>query len=342
MKTLGAFIFVLFLTLLMTACFAEKRKSQELISGDKNQVILVPPQSSGLPVVKSAAPQLLSKQQREAIYFSASLEKEALKILTKNPSFDEMTLFSVLSYALETSYGVKKSPPTRLDCSRFRFAAEPKSSPNSASKISVFKTCQRPESLITEIDISRDQAELDIKFLAKEWIPVLGLSATLSGDNVQCRLHIENKKLASLSCVNWIRTLGVTNTSAEELRLKTFIFDRKNAHQFVLKGGLYKDLVERKKIEIDVPLEGKIKRFEKEIEFVDQYADSLLEAEKPAAIDPAAKPSDKSTAQRMQVMPVAPADPATPVEKIDSEEILETQETPTNGGVPPNPLRRGR
>ena len=183
----------------------------------------------------------------------------------------------------------------------------------------VFKICQKPESQIAEIEISPDQATLSIVFLPKEWIPVLGLSATLSGDNVRCALHIEKKKLTSLRCENWIRTLSVTNTSAEELRLKTFVFERNNSHQFILKGGIYRDLVERKKIEIDVPLDGKIKRFEKEIEVIDQYAETPAELEKPSV--------ENASPKRLQIMP------------IDSSETTETQDY---GGVPQNNGRQGR
>ncbi len=329
MKWLNPLFVVLYLTLTTTGCFQEKAKPIIPLPTETEDKLSTSSVKIS-PLVHGAAPLLFKKDQREAIYFSASLEKEALKILTKNPSFDELTLFSVLSYALETSYGVKKTAPFRLDCSRFRFSAESSFSADKSAKIAVFKTCQKPESRIAEIEISRDQSALSVLFLSKEWIPVLGLSATLSGDNVRCDLHIEKKKLARLHCQNWIRTLGVTSTSAEELRLSTFVFDRQNSHQFVLKGGLYKDLVERKKIEIDVPLEGKIRRFEKEIEVIDQYAESLAEAEKPAV--------ENSRPTRMQIMPIE-SKPEVPSPDSKVEVKVDAVETRENGGVPPSPTR---
>lgn len=330
MKTINLAFSVLFLTFCGAGCFSEKSKKGSAVQAETNQMSGLPPTS--VPLIKAAATEIFRKDQREAIYFSASLEKEALKILTKNSQFDELTLFSVLSYALETSYGVKKTPPSRLDCSRFRFSEDLNTKGFSARKVSVFKTCQRPESLIAEIGISANQSELSITFLSKEWIPVLGLSATLSGANVQCQLRLEKKKLAGLVCENWIRTVGVTNVSAEELRLKTFVFDRSNAHQFVLKGGLYKDLVERKKIEIDVPLEGKIKRFEKEIEVIDQYADSVAETAKPTTQD--------ASATRMQVLPVDSATAPVPA-AAEPEAGLEVLDNGQFSGVPV-PRRKGR
>lgn len=317
MQNIKRTFFDLFLTLALSSCFAEKNKTSVQETSEKSASLAF---ENKIVPVQATPQQLFRKDQREAIYFSASLEKEALKILTKNPSFDELTLFSVLSYALETSYGVKKSPPSHLDCSRFRFVKQTEGSASKPTKVVVFKTCQKPESKIAEIEISKDQANLSIAFLSKEWIPVLGLSATLYGENVRCELEIEKKKLASLRCQNWIRTLGVTNTSAEELRLNTFVFDRKNSHQFVLKGGLYRDLVERKKVEIDVPLEGKIKRFEKEIEVIDQYAEEAAEPEKPRTVQP--------EVERMQIKPVDSSNDVAPTE--------------INGGVPPSSRRQGR
>lgn len=329
---------VLFFTLSLTSCFSKTEKSIPLTAtATEKPADSLEELPGSLPRIlaqpKIIEFELFKKEQREAIYFSAGLEKEALKLLTKNPTFDELTLFSVLSYALETNHGVKKSPPVHLDCSRFRFVSELQKPAEIESKISVFKTCQKPESRIAEISIGKDQTSIEIKFLAKEWISVLGLSSTLSGNNVLCQLRIENKKLASLRCENWIRTLGVTNTSAEELRLGTFVFERKSLHQFLLKGGIYKDLVERKKIEIEVPLEGKIKRFEKEIEVIDQYLEAAVASEKPSA--------ETSRPTRMQVMPETNPQPELVVPDRHPEPRPETLEAPESGGVPASP-RQGR
>ena len=54
---------------------------------------------------------IFSKEMREAIYFSNSLEREALKLILKNNSLQKLTLFSVLSYIVETNAGVKKKHP---------------------------------------------------------------------------------------------------------------------------------------------------------------------------------------------------------------------------------------
>ena len=185
------------------------------------------------------SPELLSKIQRESIYFSASLEREALKILLKDASLEEQTLFSVLSFAVETSAGVKKMAPGRLDCSRFRFekvATEPRS-------VIVFKTCQKPETPIGKIEVGLTDAILKITFFIREWGAIVGLPVALTGADTICEISIVDKKLDRLDCQNWARTVSASDISAEELRLKVFSFNRKASEQFVLKGGRFKDLI---------------------------------------------------------------------------------------------------
>ncbi|MBC7465269.1 MAG: hypothetical protein H7256_04700 [Bdellovibrio sp.] len=214
-------------------------------------------------------PQLLSKVQREAIYFSASLEKEALRLMTKGQYADDMSLFSVLSFAVEIAAGVKKNALNRLDCTRFRFVADPRDK----NLIEVFKVCQKPEALVAKIKQASEGSHLTVTFLIKEWAAVVGLSVAVTGNDVVCDLQIKNKKLSQLECLNWTKNLVSSATSSEELKLKTFIFNRDQQSQFLVKGGIYKDLVERRKIEMRVPLEGKIKLIEKEIEVIDEFAE---------------------------------------------------------------------
>ncbi len=292
------------------------------------------------PEAKVKAPEeLIGKEFREAIYFSASLEKEALKILTRNSSFDDQTLFSVLSFAVETNSRVKKSSPPHMDCSRFRFQ---KNLDNSRF-IQVYKVCEKPETLIAELQASLDKKRMTVVFYTTKWTSVIGLAATLSGKNIECELKVEKKKLTGLNCNHWSRMLNVSTTGAEELRLKTFLFARESTPQFILKGGIYKDLVERKKIEVLVPLDGKIKRIEKEIEVIDEFAGRDGTTNPPAVSVPPTrsgritldgKASSPSQVFEIQENPdtkkMAPVNP-----NKDEFVPYEGQQNSENGGIPP-------
>lgn len=210
-----------------------------------------------------------TKPLRESLYFAASLEREALRLITKNKSFNRPTLFSVLSYALEIEAGTKKSAPTGLDCTRFSFE-------KIKQKINFYKTCEKPRRLMAVLAPTFDQKNLEVEFYTKEWAAVLGLAVALTNPEVKCQISIKESKLQDLTCSHWSFLLEQNQMSSTEVRLQTWQFNRTAKDQFILKGGFFKDLIQSKKIEIRVPLAGQIKLIEKELEVKDDFAAEKL------------------------------------------------------------------
>lgn len=253
----------------------------------------------------AAKDRILTKTQRESIFFAASLEKEALKLLLKNPTFDELTLFSVLSYAVESHFGIKKVIPQNLDCARFRFEIDNINKNN----VLIYNICQKPDSLIARIE--KGLSSLKVIFFIKEWAQVVGLSVTLTGTDIICDMQISDnltktneKKLTSLNCYNWARAIKSANLAVEEMRLKVFSFNRMQANQFILQGVITQDLIERRKIEMQVPLEGKIQLIEKEIEVIDEYADAVrIKTNEPANEPRTELPVEAGKSNQLQITP---------------------------------------
>lgn len=206
-----------------------------------------------------------NKELREAIYFSNSLEREALKLVLKDSSLQKLTLFSVLSFVVETNSGAKKTTPFGLDCGKFDVRRDGKI-------IKIFKSCVRPYAEMVNIKTLDEGGAYELEFLIKEWADIVGLSVTLTGENVRCQLGIKEKKLYSLKCDNWSYQTESDQISSTVIKAKEFLFQRDAQKQFVIKGGFFKELVENKNINIVVPLEGKIKIFEKEIRVIDDFA----------------------------------------------------------------------
>ncbi|MGZ3726266.1 MAG: hypothetical protein ACXWQQ_10705 [Pseudobdellovibrio sp.] len=207
---------------------------------------------------------LFSKVFRESIYFAASLEREALKLLLKDNSLQKSTLFSVLSYAIETKSGSRKSTPLGLDCGKFEIKQD-------KNFYSVQKACQNPHREAVLINALSEDKDYEIRFMIPQWGSVLGMSAVLTGSDVKCKMHIIDQKLNSLVCENWTYQVTEDQLSATVIKLDEFTFLRNADQQFHLKGGFYKELVQNKKIDILVPLEGKIKIIEKEIKVIDDF-----------------------------------------------------------------------
>lgn len=213
---------------------------------------------------------VFSKTLRESIYFSNSLEREALKLILKDNSFQKNTLFSVLSFVVETNSGAKKTTPYGLDCGQFVVKPEGK-------YIRIIKACVKPHSEIATIRIVEEESLYEIEFLIKEWASVVGLAVTLTGDNLRCSLRVKEKKLSGLNCDNWSYQTSSDQFSSTVVKAREFIFSREAKRQFVIRGGFFKELVENKKIDIMVPLEGKIKIIEKELRVIDEFAHKLNE-----------------------------------------------------------------
>ncbi len=209
---------------------------------------------------------LFSKVFRESIYFAKSLEREALKLLVRDSQQQNQTLFSVLSYAVESYSGAKKSAPFGLDCTRYDFK-------KSGELISVFKMCTKPAIEIATINVRSKDQDYEINFKIHEWARVIGPSAALTGSDVNCRLEILKEKLNLLSCQNWAMQTNQEQLSATVIKTDEFVFQRNAAKQFVIRGGFYKELIKNKKIDIEVPLDGKIKIIEKEIKVIDEFED---------------------------------------------------------------------
>lgn len=267
---------LLYIIIIATACYKKDATSAESgatnVETTKSSTEL---SDEALSVQKPKAPMgiVFSKVFRESIYFAKSLEREALKLLIRDNPQQNQTLFSVLSYALESHSGAKKSAPFGLDCTRYDLK-------KSGSVISVLKLCTKPAVEVASINVDREDSEYHIKFNIHEWGRVVGASAALTGSDIKCQLKIVKEKLNLLKCENWAMQTNQEQLSATVIKTDEFVFQRNAAQQFVIRGGFYKELIKNKKIDIEVPLDGKIKIIEKEIKVIDEF-----EAQKNGVID---------------------------------------------------------
>lgn len=250
----------------LTGCFSKSSDSVARPTDDQIQPVALSTAQDKNQNEKNISKALFSKTLRESIFFAASLEREALRLMSQNKSFEKPTLFSVLSYAIEVNSGTKKNPPSSLDCSRWRFEKNNK-------KIYLYKSCQKPEALMAVLTERSIDSDLQVEFKSKEWSTVLGLAVSITNPEVVCQIKIkETGRLKSFSCQHWSFLLQQNQTSSTEVRLSRMDFERDRLEQFILQGGFFKDLIEYKKIEIKVPLTGQIKLIEKELEVKDDFA----------------------------------------------------------------------
>ncbi len=279
----------LLLILFVAACHKRKeakQDSQPVESSNESVAVNEAKKVENLNIQKPK----ISKTLREAIYFAGSLEREALKLILKDSSFQSNTLFTVLSYVVETYSGSKKSTPFGLDCGKFELKFE-------KDLVRIAKACQRPAVDVAYINTLSENRDYQISFNINHWGRVLGMSAVLTGSDVKCRIGIVEQKLSSFTCENWIFQISEDQLSSTVVKTTDFIFQRKASKQFVIKGGFYKELVQNRKIDIVVPIEGKIKIIEQEIKVIDEFADQkdgvIHEKKKSIEINPVEEKSNQ-------------------------------------------------
>lgn len=313
-------LFAIFL--LVTACH---RKNEPEKTGASTEVAAV----STTEMVKKSPEKKkrFSRVFRESVFFAKSLEREALKLLLKDSAQQQNTLFSVLSYIVENDSGVRKSTPTGLDCGKFDISEQDKT-------FVIKKACRKPYTDAIYINTVAENAEYETRFVISQWGAVLGMSAVFAGSDIKCRLRIIEQKLETFSCENWTHQISESLHSVTVLKASEFLFQRHAEKQFVIKGGFYKDLIQNKKIDVTVPLEGKIKIFEQELKVIDEFATQR----------------DGVTDEKKESVEIKPSSPEKNINKeIENQnQNKEAGQVPSEGEVKPGseggsaPERRGR
>ncbi len=207
----------------------------------------------------------------EYLRFSGSVEIEIFKIVdskfksTQKIPSQLMILSQLLDLNLNKKSGLKSSP-IFYNC--YKIKAQNKSN----DEIEILRNCEKTAHAMARI--KKSGANLyQISFVQSEWQSVIGDSAMLNQKDKVCQLVISNKKVFEVSCSDTLITIG-TGAQLEEIKLHHFKFDRTAKNQIMITGGRFKDFIERSKINIVVPEEGKIKFKEEELAVRDDYIDS--------------------------------------------------------------------
>jgi hypothetical protein len=261
--------------------------------------------------------------------FAGSVEMEIFKIVDLKFKETEKipSQLRILSQLLDLKFNkkvVSRSSSIFYNCNKVEIQNI------SDQEFNILRTCERKPQVIAKI--KRDSINLyQVSFIQSEWQTVIGDSAMLNQRDKVCQLVISNKKVFEVSCDNTLITIE-TGAQLEEIKLHRFKFDRAAQNQIVVTGGRYKDFLERSKINIVVPDEGKIKFKEEELAVRDDYA------------EPVTPP--KPTVQAKDFVPPAPkltedGEPVTPLNELDmNNPQVEPQAQPPLPSTPPQPTGR--
>ncbi len=225
----------------------------------KNDVIK--PVSELAPLKADSKELEILKEQAQILRFAASIEREILKTIRSDFNIS-MTQFEVLSVIYDQKIGTKKNF-SNIDCKLYKTVTL-------GQQTEIIKQCQKPELRLALLDFSQNN-QITITFDTSEWSSVVGATVALTAPKRKCILNYENKKLKRLSCENSVLQMAEQN-DVEELRMAEFVFDQNAADQVHVVGGFFKNLVEHRKLKLNIPFDGKIKIIEKELKVRDDFA----------------------------------------------------------------------
>jgi hypothetical protein len=204
--------------------------------------------------------------------FAGQVEAEIFKIVDhkfKNTQKIPSQLM-ILSQLLDLKFDKKIKLPTAVsvfyNCNKIMVQSK------TEKEFDVLRTCEKNGQVIARIK-KNSINQFQVNFIQSEWQTVIGDSAMLNLKDKICYLTRQNNKVSEVSCDNTLITIG-SGTQLEEIKLHHFKFDRNAKNQIVVSGGRFKDFLERSKINILVPEEGKIKFKEEELNVRDDYVDS--------------------------------------------------------------------
>ncbi|AZZ36989.1 hypothetical protein CIK05_09350 [Bdellovibrio sp. qaytius] len=199
--------------------------------------------------------------------FIASLEKEVLKLILENKA-PEINQFEVLGYGFDKFNGAKTGFLSGFGCQKIAVRA-------GAKKFEIYSECTKPAKKLAEIseDLT-NKNKLTVIFLTSNWKVILGNAAGINPDRV-CQFTLKDNKVQSMDCQDTVFSPRITDLDINlyELKIKKYSFNRNQADELVVEGGQFKDMLEVKKINMTVPMTGKISIIEKELKVKDDFTD---------------------------------------------------------------------
>jgi hypothetical protein len=201
------------------------------------------------------------KKWAEKIRFLASIEKESLNVLNSNVAF---TQIEVVSFAIDRFVGIKK-PNIGIFCHQFEIKQ------TQTLSLEVYATCEKPIKKLAEIKITTHQGTEngEIIFFTRSWAPIIGEFPALTAPDRSCFFSVKNNSIFSISCKNTVYALPPE--FIEELRIDQFEYQKSKENQLSIDGGIFRDLVKRREIKMNVPLAGAIEIVERELKVRDDF-----------------------------------------------------------------------
>lgn len=210
--------------------------------------------------------------------FADGVHREAWWVLSEDKRPVGKSPFGKVQRALLASQNIKLTNKSMFRCDRYVVKRDILGLTGYPQRAEVFEKCSEKSEAKRLADLNVPKAgEVEVTFYPDNLEEILGISATVLNRKITCTLKgTEEGQLTSLKCKDWAQE----RSKEHMIRLDVYDYTKDGKNLIKLRGKVYEHLTDIRKIEADVPLEGKISVLETEL-----YApqdDTPVPAVKPA------------------------------------------------------------
>lgn len=239
--------------LILPSCFSKKEEAPA-------------PQEKVVKVLTSKAEDVPNKDKSLEILIrylaeADGIHREAWWVLTAARPPIGKSPFGKVQRAFLSSQNIKLTNKSLFRCDRYLVKRDILGILSYPQKGEVFEKCSEKSEakLIASFDVPKE-GELNLIFYPENLQEVLGLGASILNRQIQCSLK-GKEKLESLSCKDWSQD----RSKEQMIRLDVYEYHKAGKNMIKLRGKVFENLTDIRKIEADVPMEGKITVIETEL-----------------------------------------------------------------------------
>lgn len=192
-----------------------------------------------------------------------SVHREAWWVLTGERRPLQKSSFGKVQRALLTQQNAKLGNKSLFSCDRYEVKRDVMSQTGYPQKIEMYERCSsKAPAKRMAIIYAQKEGEFELSLFPEGLQEVLGISAAILNSTVTCKVRANaDEQLLSLSCKNWVQE----KDRVQSIRLDVYDYQKEGQNMIKLRGKVYENLTDVRKIEADVPMSGKITVTETEL-----------------------------------------------------------------------------
>ncbi|MGZ3768898.1 MAG: hypothetical protein ACXVCP_04065 [Bdellovibrio sp.] len=318
------FLFLLILLDSLIPQFSQAESVSSHKAVQKNNLQLQPGKVAAKKEIEKKTSELTKDKNLNALarYFEKAdaIHREAWWVLANERRPIGKSPFGKIQRALLSSQNIKLANKSMFRCDRYIVKRDIMSVLGFPQRADIFEKCSAKLAAkkIAEF-FAKNSTDIQVVFFPENLEELLGLGATVINKPIICNLKgNEYEQLVSLNCQNWSQE----RSKDHMIRLEVYEYEMKGRNLIKLRGKVYDNLSESRKIEADVPMHGKIFVTETEL-----YPPEEIPEIKPVQTPPAAAPKGppKSTITPLPALPQNGA-PIPPPRGMDPDVMMQQRQ----------------